>query len=141
MDWTEWAQWYSYGQFKRAGLLKGGYFWVFDKARIHHEVMTNLHRFRYCPYLRLRLVDAVLRALPDEVEVGPTGPWKYSRAYEETPGCIKIVEVERSGGLEYKSEYFADGVRTKGLGILEEVLKKAFADAGVSDVTPSQLTK
>jgi len=141
MDWMEWAQWFSYGQFKRTGILKGGYLWVFDKARIRHEVMSNLHRFRYCPYLRLSLVDAVLRVLPDEVEVTPRGPWKYSRAYEETPGCIKVVEIEQSGDLEFKSEYFADGVRPKALGILEEVLKKAFDEAGVSDVTSTQLTR
>jgi tellurite resistance protein len=124
MDWTEWAQWFSYGQFKRAGLLKGGYVWVFDKTRIRHEVMTNLHRFRYCPYIHLHLIDAVLHALPDEIEVSPKAPWKYSRAYAESPGGIKIVEIEQSGGFEFKNEYFADGVRPKGLGILEEVLAK-----------------
>src|SRR5207253_8691688 len=110
-DWTEWAQWFSYGEFKQTGVLKEGYVWIFDKDRIRHEVNTNLHRYRYCPYLRLGLVDAVLSALPDQVEVKRGGPWQYSRAYQESPGSIKIVQIEQSAGFEYKDEYFADGVR------------------------------
>ena len=141
MDWTEWAGWFSYGQFKSAGILKQRYIWVFDKARIHHEVSTNLHRFRFCPHLRSTLIEAVLRALPDEVEVTRESAWKFSQNFEEKPGSIKVVEVERSGGFEYKREYFADGVRPKGLGILEEVLKRAFAEAGVTDIAASQIAR
>lgn len=141
MDWTDWSRWFSYGQFHRAGILKGSYVWVFDKERIRHEVMTNLHRYRYCPHLRTDLVEAILRALPDQVEITANGQWKYSRSYEEVPGGIKIVEIEKNGGFEYKTEYYADGVRPKGLGSLEEILKKAFADAGVTDVTAAQIVK
>jgi hypothetical protein len=141
MDWGEWAPWLSYGEFRRTGMLKGTYVWVFDKARIRHEIAANIHRFRFCPHLRPRLVDAVLRALPDKVEVTPDGPWKYSRAYEETPGSIKMVEVRKEDDFEFREEYFAVGVRPKGLGILEEILKKAFVEVGASDVTALQLTK
>jgi hypothetical protein len=141
MDWGEWAPWLSYGQFERAGVLKASCVWVFDKARIRHEIAANIHRFRFCPHLRPTLVDAVLRALPDQVEITPKAAWKYSQAYEETPGSIKIVEVRKEGDFEFKEEYFANGVRPKGLGILEEILKKAFAEAGVSDVTVPQLTR
>lgn len=140
MDWTEWANWFSYGQFRRGGFLKGRNIWVFDKERIRHELMTALHRVRYCPHLRLKLVDAVLHAFPDEVEVTPKGAWKYSRAYEEVPGSIKVVEVDRSGGYEFKREYFADGVRPKGIEVLDEILRKAFAEAGISEITSAQLT-
>ncbi|MBI4478411.1 MAG: zinc ribbon domain-containing protein [Acidobacteria bacterium] len=140
MDWTEWAAWFSYGQFKRAGIFKGKDIWVFDKARIRHEVLTNLHRFRFCPYLRPGLVDAILSALPDEVEVIPQGPWKYSARYDEVPGSIKVVELRRVGNVEIKDEYFADGVRPFGVGILEEVFKRAFAEAGLKDVASSQFT-
>jgi hypothetical protein len=141
MDWAEWSRWFSYGQFRRVGLLKGAYIWVFDKERIRHEVMTNLHRFRYCPYLRNGLIEAVLHALPDEVDISPKSAWKYSQSYEEVPGCIKIVEIERTGGIEYKNEYYADGVRPRGLGPLEDVLRKAFAEAGITDVTVAQIAK
>jgi hypothetical protein len=51
------------------------------------------------------------------------------------------VEIERSGGFEYKSEYFADGVRPKGVEVLEEIFKRAFSDAGVTDLAPAQLTR
>ena len=101
--------------------------------------MTNLHRYRYCPHLRPRLVDAILHALPDEVEVTASSPWKYSHSYEEVPGSVEIVEIEKDGGFEYKTEYYADGVRPKGLGPLADILKKAFAEAGVTDVNVAQL--
>ncbi|MBI3042758.1 MAG: zinc ribbon domain-containing protein [Betaproteobacteria bacterium] len=141
MDWTEWATGFSYGQFKSAGILKQKRVWVFDKAWIGHELAANLHRYEYCPYIRRSLAEAVLRALPDEVEVTGEAPWKYSQSFEERPGSINVVEVENSGGFEFKREYFADGVRPKGLGILEEVLRNAFAEAGVTDIAASQITR
>lgn len=141
MDWTEWAGWFSYGQIKPAGILKQRHVWVFDKARIRHEVSTNLHRFRFCPHLRSALIEAVLRALPDEVQVTKESAWRFNENFEEKPGAIKVVEVERSGSFEYRREYFADGVRPKGLGILEEVLKKVFAEAGVTDIAASQIVR
>lgn len=140
MDWTEWADWFSYGQFKKSGLLRNNYVWVFDKERIRHEIMTNIHRYRYCPYLRAKLINAVVRALPDEVEVTDKGPWRYNRIYEELPGSIKIVEKERRGDYTFTDEYYADGVRPRGLGILPELIKKAFTEIGVTDITVTQLT-
>ncbi len=134
MDWTEWASWFSYGRFEKQGLLRASYVWVFDKDRIKHELMTNLHRVRYCPHLRMRLVEAVLRSIPERVQITENGPWKYSRGSEETPGSIKVVEVEKSNGMEFRQEYFADGVRPRGIHILSEILKSAFAEAGVTDV-------
>lgn len=140
LDWTEWAPWFSYGQFKRAGLLKSSQVWHFDKARIRHELMTNLHRVRYCPYLRTSLIDCVLRAIPDVVEVPARGAWKFSESHEEVPGSIKIVEVEQSGEFQFKNEYYADGVRPVGLQVLRDVLRRAFAEAGIGDVSADELT-
>jgi tellurite resistance protein len=141
MDWSEWARWFSYGQFRRTGLMKSNHIWTFDKERIRHEAMANLHRFRHCPHLRLGLIDAVLNALPNEVEIMKGGPWKYSQAYEDVPGAISIVEIEDHDGYEYKSEYRADGVRPRGVAGLEALLRKAFTDAGVTDVTPAQIVR
>jgi hypothetical protein len=140
-DWTEWARWFSYGQFKKSGVFKNTYTWVFDKDRIRHEVMTNLHHYRRCPHLRPDLVEAVLKALPEEVEISPASGWKYGRAYEEVPGSIKVVEIENSSGYEFKTEYFADGVRPIGLTTLRQVLTRAFAEAKVSDIKVDQLVK
>lgn len=141
MEWTEWARWFSYGQFRQTGLLKKAAVWIFDKNRIRHELMTNIHTCRHCPHMRMDLIEAVLDALPNEVQVTANGPWKFSKAYEEVPGSIKVVEVDRQGGFEYKNEYFADGVRPRGSQALSEVLRKAFAAAQISDITVDDLLK
>lgn len=134
LEWTEWAKWFSYGRFEKQGVIRGTYVWVFDKARIKHELMTNLHRVRYCPHLRMPLMEAVLRSIPDRVQVTDNGFWKYSRTYEETPGSIKIVEIEKSDGVEFRQEYFADGVRPRGVHSLSEILNRAFVEAAIGDV-------
>jgi hypothetical protein len=98
MDWTDWANWLSYGEFRKTGLLKGKTVWVFDKQRIRHEALSNIHKFRYCPYVRERLIDAFIQALPNEVEVTREGPWKYSERYDQSPGSIKVIEKQGSPG-------------------------------------------
>ncbi len=131
MDWTTWSQWFSYGSFKKGSLLKGGHVFAFDKQRIRHELETNLFRFRFCPHLNFRLVEAVLENLPDEVEVKPKGDWTYKRDYEESPGSIKIKEKTVEDGYSYTDEYYTSGVapRTPAIGLA--ILKKAFNTAGV----------
>lgn len=141
MDWTEWAQWFSYGRFETRGVLGRTRVWVFDKARIQHEVSTSIHRYRFCPFLRMNLIVIILRMLPNEVEVIENGPWKFNRSYNETPGSIKIVEIEKSDGMEFRQEYFSDGVRPKGIGILPDLLQKAFSEAGIRDVKPNELVR
>lgn len=141
MDWTEWSQWFSYGQFRQTDPSKKSVVWVFDKARIRHELMTNLHQYRYCPHMRTALMEAVLDAIPDEVQVTADGPWKYNRAYEQVPGSIKIVEIKRQNGFEYKDQYYADGVQPRGPQALSGILRKAFAAAGVTDITAIDLLK
>ncbi len=141
MEWTEWARWFSYGQFYQSGLLKKSAVWIFDKKRIRHELMNNLHSCRYCPHMRATLLESVLNAMPNEVQITADGPWKFSQAYEQVPGSIKVVEIERQNGFEYKNEYFADGVRPRGAQALSEILRKAFADAGISDITVIDLLK
>jgi hypothetical protein len=134
MEWTDWAQWFSYGRWQKGGVLRSGYVFVFDKDRIHHELATNLYRYRFCPHMRMQLAEAVLRNLPDQVEVKPDGNWTYSRAYETLPGAIKVIEREGSGDLAYTSDYYADGVRPKGYAALTDILKKAFDECGVTDI-------
>jgi len=141
LEWTDWAQWFSYGGFKKIGMLKNKYVWVFDKERIRHEVLTNMHKIRRCPYLRSSLIEAVIKALPDQVEVSPTVGWRYNRGYQEVPGSIKIVEIEKSNDFEIKNEYFSDGVRPLGFIALRQVLSSAFAEATVNDITIDTLTK
>ncbi len=134
MEWTDWAQWFSYGRWQKAGLLRSGYVFVFDKQRIRHELATNLYRYRFCPYVRMQFAEAVLGHLPDQVEVTPGGNWKYNRVYESSPGAIKVIEREGSGDFVYTNEYYADGVRPKGYAVLAEILKKAFDECRVTDI-------
>jgi hypothetical protein len=134
MDWTDWAQWFSYGRWQKEGFLRSGYVFVFDKERIRHELAANRHRYRFCPFTRTQLAEAVLRHLPDQVEVTPDGHWKYNRAYEALPGAIRVTEREGSGDLVYTNEYYADGVRPKGYAILAEILKKAFDECRATDI-------
>lgn len=139
MEWTDWAQWFSYGRWQKAGFLRSGYVFVFDRERIRHELATNLYRYRFCPYLRTRLVEAVLKHLPDQVEVTPDGPWKYSRAYEALPGAIKVTEREGSGDFVYINEYYSDGVRPRGYAVLADILKKALDECKTTDVEATAL--
>ena len=81
----------------------------------------------------------MLRALPDRLDVTDKGPWKYSHSFDEVPGSIKIVEIEKSNGMEFRQEYFADGVRPKGIGVLADILRKAFAEVSVTDISPAQI--
>jgi uncharacterized tellurite resistance protein B-like protein len=126
MDWNEWSTWFSYGRWEQAGMVNRRNVWVFDKERIRHDLATNLHRFRFCPYLNQNFIEAVPSALPDRVEVMDKGPWKYHPLYEEVPGSIKIIENEGDGGFTYTREYYADGVRPSGLLPLKDILTKAF---------------
>jgi len=127
MDWTEWSSWFSYGRWEKTGIVSKRNVWVFDKERILHDLATNLHRFRFCPYLDQTFVDAVVLAFPDRIEITENGPWKYNSVYEETPGSIKIIEKEGDGEFSYSREYYADGVRPRGLLPLQDILNKAFS--------------
>lgn len=134
MEWTDWAQWFSYGRWEKAGVLRSGYVFVFDKERIRHELATNLYRYRFCPHMHTQFIEAVSRHLPDQVEVKADGNWKYSRAYESLPGTIKVIEREGTGDFVFTNEYYADGVRPKGYAVLADILKKAFDECGVIDI-------
>jgi len=131
MDWEQWSDWFSYGSFKKGGLLKTGYKFSFDKDRIRHELETNLYKFRFCPHLNFKLIEAVLKNLPDEVDVKPKGDWTYKREYDESPGSIKIKEKTVEGGYSHIDEYYASGVepRTPAIGLA--ILKKAFDSVNV----------
>jgi len=137
LDWTEWAPWFSYGKFKQ--VAPGRHSWEFDKARIRHALETNLYRYRHCPHLDFDFIEAVLLVIPDVVHVDGLH-WKYSRASEQVPGCVKIVEKDHNGILEWTHEYYADGVRPKGLRVFEDVLKKAFFEKKRQDITVDMLT-
>jgi len=133
MDWVKWSEWFSYGSFKKSGILKSVHIFVFDKKRIRHELESNLYRFRFCPHLNFQLIEAVLENLPDEVEVKPKGEWGYQRSNEESLGSVKVKEKIVNGDYTYTDEFHASGVepRTPAIGL--SILKKAFRAAGMNN--------
>jgi hypothetical protein len=128
MEWSDWASWFCYGQWEKSGLLSKKVQWKLDKSRIKHELSTNVYRFRYCPHLNAELFESVLKHLPDIVVLGADTDWDYHQNYTEVPGSIRIVQQERSSGVTFSSEFWADGIRPKGLKALYEILIRAFAE-------------
>lgn len=141
MDWTEWANWFCYGKWEKSGLLGKKVQWNFDKERIRHELATNLYRYRSCPHLKTRLSEAVIKHFPENVVPDSDPNWDFHQHYEELPGSIKIVQKENSGGFSYNREFWADGVRPKGLASLTSILTNAFRDLGIAELQVSNLLK
>jgi hypothetical protein len=139
MDWTDWSPWFSYGHWQKSGFLKNTYVFIFDKQRIQHELATALYRYRFCPHMRPKIIEAVIKYLPEKVEVTNNGPWKYSRCYEEVPGSIRIVEKQGSGSYTFTNEYYSDGVRPVGLSAFTEILKKAIQESSCTDLISTNL--
>jgi hypothetical protein len=141
MDWTEWADWFCYGKWEKSGFVGSKVHWRFDKDRIRHECATSLHPCRHCPHLNASLAEAVVRFLPDVVVPESDKNWDYHQTYEEVPGAIKVVQKERTGGFTFGNEFWADGVRPKGLTALSDILAKAFHDVGIDTELVSTLTR
>ncbi|MCK9294558.1 MAG: TerB family tellurite resistance protein [Desulfobulbaceae bacterium] len=135
MEWTEWANWFCYGQWEKSGFIGRKTQWRFDKNRIKHELSTNIYKFRYCPYLNAKLLELVLQGIPDIVAPNSESDWDYHQNYREVPGAIRIVKQERSSGMTFTNEFWADGVRPKGLKVFAEILFKAFTEMK-TDLSP-----
>lgn len=131
MDWSDWADWFCYGRWERIGMLGNKYQWIFDKDRIKHELSTQLFRMRYCPYLDTKLAERVLYYLPDKIVIDSDPNWEYHANYSEVPGALKIIKKEKQADFTFSSEFWADGVKPKGLHVLAEILLKAFKDIGL----------
>ena len=139
MDWTGWADWFSYGQWEKSDWLGQDYQWRFDKKRIRHELEASLYRYRFCPYLKTELVAAVLRHFPEVAIPGEDSAWGYRTVYEETPGAIKIVQQEGAGSYVFTREFWSDGVFPKGLSGLNEILSMALRDLKMREPSLSSL--
>jgi len=141
MDWTEWANWFCYGKWEKSGLLGKKVQWRFDKERIRHELETNLYRYRSCPHLKTTLLEAVLKRFPETVVPGSDPNWDFHQQYEEVPGAVKVVQKENSGEFSYTREFWADGVRPKGLAALASILTNAFRDLSMAETQVRELLK
>jgi len=141
MDWSDWADWFCYGRWEKIGFMGQKFQWVFDKERIKHELATHLYRFRYCPYLNTKLSESVLQYLPDKIEIGSDPNWDYHANFTEVPGALKIILKEKDADMVFTREFWADGVKPKGLQVLVDILLKAYKDLGIETDTVRALMK
>lgn len=141
MDWTEWANWFCYGKWEKLGLLSKKDQWIFDKERIRHELASNLYRYRSCPHLRTELSESVLKHFPETVTPGFDSNWDFHQQYEEVPGSIKVIQKDNSDGFSYSREFWADGVRPKGLAVLFDLLTRAFRELSIVETSVKALLK
>jgi uncharacterized tellurite resistance protein B-like protein len=141
MDWTEWANWFCYGKWEKVWLIGKKIQWIFDKERIQHELTTNLFRYRFCPYLKTKLSEAVLRHLPEAIIPNSDPNWDFHQRYKEVPGAVKIVRKEGSGSFTYSKEFWSDGVCPKGLAALADILTRAFRDLSITNPSLKELLK
>lgn len=137
MDWTEWADWFGYGAFKDKGMFNNQVSFVFDKKRIRHELETNLFKYRFCPHLRFKLIEAVIDSLPDEVSPSEKGSWGYKKDYDESPGSILVKVKTKEDGYTYTDEYYSSGVIPNSIDVGLKLLKNAFKTCGY----PASITK
>jgi len=141
MDWTEWSNWFCYGKWEKSGLLGKNVQWRFDKKRIKHELAANLYPYRFCPHLKTKLAEAVLKHFPDIIVLDSDPNWDFHSRYEEVPGAIKVSRKERSGDFLLSNEFWADGVRPKGLIALAGILTNAFRDLSMAQPSVTVLLK
>lgn len=128
MDWVEWAQWLRFGKFLNKQVYE------FDKARIEHDLRANLYRWRFCPFIRPKLIEAVLRLLPSRVRVSEQHGWKYREGYEQTPHSIRIVQRVKEGGDTYTQEFYSDSVVPSGNLVARAILGRALEECAIGDV-------
>jgi hypothetical protein len=125
LDWTEWSALFKHGTFSQSKFLgRTSTKWVFDKRRIKHEVATNLFRYRFCPFIDTGLIDRVLLAFPDEIDMDRSTQWTYSESYNETSSKIQITQKHNSSGY-FSEQRYADGVKPTSIDTLRDILSKA----------------
>lgn len=122
MDWSEWADWFAYGQWEPEGKK---YIWRFDKTHILHNVQTALHKFAYCPFLSPGLPEAFLSVLPDTVDPFHDSDWTYREVSPQTPGAMHLTIHKNEDGWSYTDEAYVLGVSPKTPNLLATFLKRA----------------
>ncbi|MFQ5451428.1 MAG: TerB family tellurite resistance protein [Nitrospinaceae bacterium] len=141
MDWTDWAKWFQYGSWEKTGLLGRKIQWRFDKKKIRHELNSNLHRYRFCPHINMKLGEAIIKYLPETINPESDPNWGFHEQYDQSPGSIKVVEEKGTDEYSYKNEFWADGVHPRGLQLLSDILSKAFKELGIRNISVNKLLK
>jgi RNA polymerase subunit RPABC4/transcription elongation factor Spt4 len=78
--------------------LNNGGDWQFDKERIQHNLQKNIFQMRFCPALKLNLIEDVLKAFPDKVNPSIDKNWKFIQNWGSEVGLP--VKVKQFGIVE-----------------------------------------
>lgn len=141
LEWVSWARWLTYGNWEKGGLMARKNVWRFDKARIAHELNTNLFKYRYCPFLVEGLASAILDLIPETINVEDDTGWEYNDAYEQLPGSIKVRATKKSGDYSYDSEFYALGVKPVNSEFIYGAMDSAFRELGITTPNARVLVK
>ncbi len=109
------SQWLTYGKW-----LNNNGDWQFDKERIKHELIKNLHDFRFCPALDHEMIKEMVEALPDFVNPNKNSNWKFIETYSMEAGVLKL-SINKYG---FQNEVYYKGVCPNGKGFIEEIKNK-----------------
>jgi hypothetical protein len=138
MSWIEGSELFIHGNWEEPEIPGGEVRWRLDKDKIQNELEMRLHRYRFCPHIKMELCAAVLKYLPEVVAPDSDPLWSYNEDYEGLPGSIKISVEDYDGEIE---EVLSNGVKPIGYGQLELILFKAFDEMGIKDISIKNLIK
>ena len=110
-DWVDWGKW-----------LNNNADWEFDKERLKHELQKTLYSYRYCPAIRLELVEDALSAFPDKVNPKSDKNWKFVENWGQDELSPGLVVTTKKYGYEQKT--IMKGVAPNGKGALLEIIKR-----------------
>lgn len=129
MNWTGYNNdWLSYGKYTNQTVFG------FDKKRIRHELESKLYDVRFCPALRLPLVDAIFELFPERVTISERSGWTYAESYQATPTSVKVTVRQATSYGEYASEFYSDRVKPVGFTVAIELLKEGLQRCRMPDV-------
>jgi rRNA maturation endonuclease Nob1 len=129
MDWSDWANWFTYGNFEKVGLLKNQVVFRFNKEKIKHELSTNLFKCKYCPHIKFDFIEKILEKFPNEIIINDKSDWKYKKDYNETPGAIKVITKTTDDGYTFTDEFYSSGVVPKSISIGMELIKSVIKES------------
>lgn len=112
MPFNEHSQWFTFGRW-----LNNEGDWEFDKNRIKHELLKNLHPYRYCPALNPSLIEEVINALPEVINPKKNKNWKFIESYSAENNSL----VWTTNEYGYEQTRYIKGVGPNGKAFLNDI--------------------
>ncbi len=85
----------------RFGALESDGAWAFDKSRIRHYVLHQLHLYRFCPAVNRPWIDAFLDVFPDRVNPRRERDWAYQTNVMRTSLVVSLEMEAAANGEEW----------------------------------------